>query len=348
MKKLVKRLKEVLSDTYRRTIYAVTHMKENPAVYIRDALFGFSLAVIVLNLIISIVLFAVEGGYSAQIAAITGSTSGGIDAATRTGNRVLELFRGGVLWNVSWALIVAQVLFLIFTSFWKGNLAKRIILVIDLIFALILGLCAAVYQGVNRRIIQLPKEQEARLVELFQRSGQTIYTVFFALCAAAGIFLVIVALLNADGRTALKYLIISIAILYLVCPAILLLAGNIIPLIVSLVLAAIIGVVFCFTVSAVTSGGDSSGHSGGGNSKVISKPTSSARPSATAKPASNIKRLDWDTKVRKVRGYQHDYVECYTSLAGYDLCSLSDLRSGKFVIYDANGRRLSENDIPWK
>lgn len=347
MKWLIKLLKYVagkLQKTYRTTIDAIKNFRENPIDNFRDALFGITLAIILLNLVSSVTLFAVQGGYANQIAAITGhSASGGIDSPFQIGNRVFELFYSGVLWNIGWILILIQIAFLVFLAIWKSKPAQKVVLSIDLAFTLILGLCAAVYQGINRRIISLSQEQETQLVELFQRSGQTIITVFFALCAVVGTLFIIIVLLKAECRAVLKNTLISSSIFVLLCPLILCIVGNIIPLVFAIVLGLIIAGVFSFILSGV-------GGSGGGASPAPTKSTPSAKGSAPSTKSSPIViRLERGVEVYKVHGFQHDYIERRNSLDGYsEICSLNDLRRGRFVIYDASGRQLSEKNIPWR
>lgn len=122
MNELLKKLKSgarILPNTCRRTVHAVKHIREDPAVYVQDLLFGLTLAVIILNFAVSFLLFTIQGGYTGQIAAIWGGASGGLNAASKLGDHMFELFRSGVLWNITWALMAAQVFYLLIVLFWN-------------------------------------------------------------------------------------------------------------------------------------------------------------------------------------------------------------------------------------
>lgn len=337
--KIPKYIVNKLSQTYRATIDAIKNFKVNPVDNVRDILFGITLIIVLLSLVVSFVLFTAQGGYIDQITAIKGGGLwSGADAGLRIGDRALELFYNGLLWNAGLALIVIQIIFLIFSSFWNGGLLQRIILAIDLVFALILGLCAAVYQGINRRIIPLSPEQEAQAVELFQRYGQTAITVFFALCAVAGIIFIIITLIDADCRIGLKYIVISAAILYLACPAILFILAHIIPLVAAIIFGLIISGLLGFLALGLVSSGE-------GASPAPKSTQKSSKPKSQVKPWT----IPSGIKVRKVHGVTHDYVERYNLVDGCsEVCSLNDLRNGKFVIIDPRKGRLTERDIPWK
>lgn len=323
-----------LCNTYKGTVFSIKHFKESPLEHLENILFGLAILLGIINFLVTLTLFFINGGYSNP------------DIMERSGYFVVETFNDSILWKIDCFFIIAIAFLTLFITFRKGSHFQQIVIILDSFFSIILGICFFIYRGIDNRIIPVPEKQ---FISFWNQYGSILSKSFSIACLIIVISLVIAAAIKKEGRANIKhFLILSIA-LFFVIPMILLLIVNIFDIVFYLIVFAM-ALFILFMVLSGLGEGSSSGSFEHSSIKGSGKKKMSAETTTNKKAPSKVKsfKLSSGVHVRKVHGYQHDYVQSYNYSGGYgEICSLYDLRKGNFIIYDKDGKQLGENDIPW-
>lgn len=188
--------------------------------------------------------FIREKGYSNQIALIKSSGAAGVVKSFTVGDAAG--FYG--IYAIATILMLFVCFLLVFVSFYKDeSKLKKILLTLSIIF--VFGL--AIAWIVINKILDKKGEASKLFVMVRPKEGIGVLTIIFALLLAVAVICFVVLIFKSKGRTGFLYGICFGVAYFAVLPALLILAENLIPLIVVVVLAALtVGIVALVTLMA--------------------------------------------------------------------------------------------------
>lgn len=167
IKKIIHNVAGFLCNMYKSTVFSVKNFKENPWVHLENILFGSAMLLSIINFLITLTLFFINGGYSNP------------DLMERSGYWVVETFNDSILWKIDYFLIIPIVFLSIFIIFREGNHFQRIVIIGDFIFSIILSICFFIYQGIDNRIIPVPEKQ---VISFWNKYGSLLSKSFSIAC----------------------------------------------------------------------------------------------------------------------------------------------------------------------
>ena len=336
-----------------RIIYSIKNFNENRLENVSTLMPVVMVAMSIVLYITQYIVFIVKGGYKEQVNLLKENGVDGIMQAFSLGDF------GTTVENIDTLLLncillvgVCLVMYMIIV---KQETKKRNILIVDIIILAVLGCCYFLFDLVNGRKIRLSQEQEEAFIKfIFTNNieGIPILFIVFGILFIISVGVLLYFALRSEYRDILKMLCVASVLSYAGIPLFFLLLKNIIPLlsgIVALVLIYLLcALVMKMIVSGLSSENGSCSQGGTYGSNDNYEKRKQVKPLDIRKPDNNMYVVPSGVMLHKVRGSMHDYIERSTSLSSSEVCSLADLQKGKFLIYDSKGRRLGENDIPWK
>lgn len=302
--------------------------------------------------------FTFTGGYKGSIENIK---NGDFQALIQLHGELGSRYYSSILFTILMGLLgIALVAVVAKGLHYRGKVARCILLVL-LIICLISMLCAVLFpyciyylaqnEHVYKYIIEVGIEQvQSTWANLLIVSAVCSLITLCVICFAKKV--------RDDGQVWLKVCLIATAGV----PLIISILENILRLIGLGIMAALI-----FAVFWLFSCGDSDAEASPSAksfdsfapSRTYAKPSSfsaSSRTSTKPCPSSQkIKNTEYvdrgflGCKVYRVHGVLHDYIQYDNGVGTREICSLDDLRKGKFHIIDqATKRAIQEHEIPWK
>lgn len=344
-----------LINTMEKVVNAVKSFRKNPI----DSI-GIMVPVLVgltalIGFITAYITFFVNGGYTEQIELIKTNGIDGINKAF-TGGTIYIIYSGIILGIISVLLVVAFIMMMI-AYFTRESKAKKIIMIVFIAFTALLGgiilLIDAIYEGK----VEPVTEQGISILELLDNSNMPMIILVIAVLALLLVVSIFMLLFTAKSGWMVKHNIKAALTSFVGLPLFLLFLENIVPLFAGIIVLAVIGGLIYLIIKSVSS----SAGSGGGVSSSSGESSSGHSKNSLDKSKGDDKKNDKNCvyvdlgilggKLYKMHGLiDPDYVGYNGSgLAISYICSLDDLRKGRFHIYDkATGKEIKESDIPWR
>ena len=291
--------------------------------------------------IASVVQFASNGGYHKQLEIIQEFGVSSVDQlfTYETANNMYSGLSGLILLSI---LVVSSILVYI-QFFKKSHWIKRLV-------AVILAVCStaviAVHEAFNAIIdyrIKLTDKQTEQFVSYFgqfteeQINNQTSLLIGIAITATLLLYIVLAT--TKKCRPSLRFIVVASLSNYVVLPVFIFFAENLIPLGI-LTLFMVVGLLITRFITNNISTED--------NQPIVNSQASHSK-STTTEARKNEYHVPRGIKLQKVKGATCDYIKRYNSIGGNSIvCTVYQLESNKFKIYDEYGNRLMAKDIPWK
>jgi len=330
--------------------YSIVHFTGAPIENLGVIIPGTVILTALVALVVALIIFIATGGYNGQISSIKTNGFDGISAALTNGT--VYILYGRVVSSIIKMLLGAQFIIMMIAFFLNATKVKRIIMIVDLVLTgvfivTIIGI-VQIYTGK----IVFSDEQAIRVANMIdgtnKESAKTLLIVL-SIVAIATIVSFLILILITESRWMLEYGIISGLISMVAIPLIVLLIENIIPLIAGIVALAILGLILWFVFSSLAGGESSSNVSSNHTVDTHEKPQKESKKIESDKNTEVISLGFSGFKLWKVHGIMHDYIARDNGLAQAEVCTLDDLRKGKFHLYDkSNGKEIKESSIPWQ
>ncbi len=302
--------------------------------------------------------FTFTGGHKSSIENIK---NGDFQALIQLHGELGSRYYSSILFTIFMGLLgIALVAVVAKGLHYRGRVARCILLVL-LIICMISMLCAVLfpycidYLAQNEQVYKYITEVG---IEQVQNTWANLLIVI-AVCSFITLCVICFAKkVRHDGQVWLIACLVATAGV----PLIISILENILRLIGLGIMAALILAVFwVFTHGDSDAGASPPAKSSGSSaplrtSAMPSSFSASSRTSTKPCPSSQkIKNTEYvdrgflGCKVYRMHGVLHDYIEYDNGVGTREICSLDDLRKGKFHIIDkATKRAIQEHEIPWK
>lgn len=348
------RLFEFIGNTKERTVASIYNFKENPL----DSL-GQIIPVLIgltafIGFIVAYVMFVVSGGYTNQLEYIKENSFLKEEAYT---SGTVHIINQGIVSMIINALLCAQFVVIMITYFKREpKFMKAFAIIYMVLIGCVYGFRTILIAILTNKII-LPDSTLHKMVDLLDKMNIESFDIVTSAAfdvILIGIILFLTLLLVAKNRWMVGHGTVAFLIAYVVFPLLLLCLENIIPLVLGVVFLVILGAVMWFIFGSIA------GEGGSGGTYVSSVRSSGGKKSTSNEknetvPEKNCSRITYlnhigGSKLYKVHGSLHDYVELDNGPVAREICSLSDLEKGKYHIYDESqgGREVKSSEIPWR
>ena len=298
--------------------------------------------VAVLGFIISLVQFMIYDGYQTELNSLTN-----FDFESAFSKQTLSFDASVICDYIFQGLLLVAVIVMLILFYKTATEKKKIFVSASLAFAAITIISVELFLAINYRRITLSKGMEEQFIRFFSSfTPETIYYCkigFMVLCIAAATIVGFLLFTTKNIRPAMRYIIIALIAQKLVLPLLLFVIEHIFSIVAFIIFAIIfilVGKVF-LSFSEIDSSYD----------EEFEEYNRAAVRKNTKKGNRNRKEYHVPDGIElvKVKGLTCDYVERYNSIGGSSrVCTLYELRSGEFKIYDKYGRRIGEHDLLWR
>lgn len=235
-----------------------------------------------IGFIVAIVIFILQGGYTAQVSAIKGNIIGGLEKSFTSGTA--SLLVEGIVPGIISILLIAELTILVISYFRTETTAKKIFISIFLgISVLILGFSGFV-QTSGFGIFKLSEEAQTGIINilsLFDVSSTIPSSIFSTSSAFNGLIVLtligvlaftafIIMAFFSQHRWMIKDSAVALVVAFIVLPLALLLVENLVPFVVGIIALTIIsGLLYVIckiflnddAETSISSGGRYSGNS---------------------------------------------------------------------------------------
>lgn len=336
--------------------WAVENFRQNPLDNLAVIIPVLAGITAIIGVVVAYILFIVNRGYAEQIDVIKLHGIDGISEAFTYGTTYI--IYGNIVGNIIKLFLGVEIIVMLVAYFIKESKAKKILMIIDLVLLVCWCGIAILLDAIFTRKIELTKEQENKILEALDiikmQSTRQIFDMLTVLVVVI-IVLFIVLVLISKSRWMLGYAVKATLFSFVGLPLILLFLENVIPMIAGIVALSFLCVVILIIFMSVVSGEETSGNSSPSDSSATSPSNFYSSPKSKEKKKEHEKNCEYielgflGFKIYRVHGVMHDYVERDNGVATAEICSLDDLRKGRFHIYDkATGKEIRENEIPWR
>lgn len=342
-------IKTFIGKNIKATSASIKSFKEQPLNSLGQLIPMGIVTTSVVGFIVSIIIFAIAGGYSNQIAAIIGGSFSEISESFTSGT--LNDLMSGIVPTIISILLIAELLVLIISYYKTEGKVKKIIVSICLGIGIVLFCIAGFILAVAFEIIKLSEEAEMKIAQMLAAfDGVQTFTVInelkiIAIIGVVALIVYIILMLVSKHRWMIKNSAVALLISYIILPLVLLLAENIIPMIVTIVVFVVI-IVIAFIVGKLFLGNEEVSDSS--SSARTSDSSSKGTYSENKQEEKNQKviKLDFDTVFwRDEGGYgiavpQADciYMRNTWGEKAY-VCTVYDFEKGDVAIMN-NGKRI--------
>ena len=340
-----------LNNTMDEVVNAVKSFTKNPI----DSI-GILIPVLIgltalIGFITAYITFIVNGGYTEQIELIKTNGIDGINKAFTSGT--IYIIYSGIVPGIISVLFVVAFIMMMIAYITRESKAKKIIMIVILSFIALIGGIILLIDTIYERKVEPVTAQEISILELLDDFNMPMIILVIAVLALLLVVSLFILLFTAKSGWMVKHNITAALTSFVGLPLLLLFLENIVPLFAGIVVLAVIGGVIYVIFKSVSSSAGSGGgvlSSSEGSSSGHSK-NSLDKSKDEKKNDKNCAYVNLDGKLYKIHGLiDPDYVGYNGSgLAISYICSLDDLRKGRFHIYDkATGKEIKESDIPWR
>lgn len=320
----------------------------------------------VIGAIVGLFRFISADGYAAQLALMKTDIFDFDSISESFTKGTVSILYGGFFGSMAISLAILQLLLILYRYFRTVTKVKKALMIIALAAAGIMmagkEFVRLIYIG-QIDFFSLPEAVQYVVPRLVEGEYAQVSGLLF--CAAALVILIsfVKLVCSSEGRDAFYAGCRAGLWSFVILPLILLLAENVVPLTVGIGKFLLLGVVVIIVVilgwillgEAEGSSGTSTASAGSSrdagkqlNVKAY-RPANKETHSETKDNCRYVDRGFLGFKLYRVHGILHDYVEQSNGIGQSEICSLYDLRKGKFHIYDqATKKEIREEEIPWR